>query len=113
MESILSIIRKSADGVHVLMPFRERRSSGVWPMADITKRKMFIEWMILALCLGVGGHVALGVLLHAPGLWPKEQFWLLGILAGISVYVFVQVSRSLWWLVRGERHLESLQENGE
>jgi len=31
---------------------------------------MMQEWIIFALCLGVGGHIALGVVMHAPGLWP-------------------------------------------
>jgi hypothetical protein len=29
---------------------------------------MMQEWIIFALCLGVGGHIALGVVMHAPGL---------------------------------------------
>lgn len=71
-------------------------------MPDLTKSKILKEWVILALCLGVGGHVALGIVLHAPHAWPEGRFGLLGILSGISVYVCVQVCRSLWWLIRGE-----------
>ena len=29
---------------------------------------MIREWIIFALCLGVGGHIGLGVVMHAPGL---------------------------------------------
>ncbi len=31
---------------------------------------MMQEWIIFALCLGVGGHIALGVIMHDPNLWP-------------------------------------------
>ncbi len=30
--------------------------------------RMMREWIIFALCLGVGGHIGLGVVMHAPGL---------------------------------------------
>lgn len=80
-------------------------------MPDITKKKIFKEWIIVALSLGVGGHVALGLLLHAPNIWPRERFWLLGVLAGVSVYVCVQVCRSLWWLIRGEPTTASQEYN--
>jgi hypothetical protein len=58
------------------------------------------EWIIFALCLGVGGHIALGVMLHAPDLWPWSRAGLYGLLSGLGLYAVVQVSRSIWRLSR-------------
>jgi len=55
------------------------------------------EWIIFAICLGLGGHIALGVILHAPELWP----WNDAGLAGLWVYGIVQLVRWLWWIVGG------------
>jgi hypothetical protein len=60
------------------------------------------EWIIFALCLGLGGHIALAVVLHAPDLWPWSKAWLYGLLSGFVLYVLVQVIRSLWWICRGK-----------
>ena len=54
------------------------------------------EWIIFALCLGVGGHIALAFILHAPELWPWSRAGLYGLLCGLAVYVVVQVSRLIW-----------------
>ena len=59
------------------------------------------EWIIFAICFGVGGHIALGVVLHAPELWPWSKAWLYGLLSGFALYVVVQVVRSLWWMRHG------------
>jgi hypothetical protein len=56
------------------------------------------EWIIFALCLGVGGHVALGVMLHAPDLWPWSTAGFYGLLSGLAVYAVVQGARGLWRL---------------
>jgi predicted anti-sigma-YlaC factor YlaD len=64
---------------------------------------MMHEWIIFALCLGVGGHIALGVILHAPELWPWKTAGLSGLLLGLLVYSLVQVTRSLWWLAHRRR----------
>lgn len=61
------------------------------------------EWIIFAICLGLGGHIALGVVLHAPDLWPWKYAALYGLLTGFAMYAVVQMSRSLWWFLRG-RH---------
>lgn len=63
---------------------------------------MVREWIIFAICLGLGGHVVLGFVLHAPDLWPWRDAGLYGLLVGLSVYVVVQLARSLWWLLRGK-----------
>jgi hypothetical protein len=57
---------------------------------------MMREWIIFALCLGVGGHVALGVILHAPELWPWSTAGLYGLMSGLAVYAVVQAARGFW-----------------
>ena len=57
---------------------------------------MMREWIIFALCLGVGGHVALGVILHAPELWPWSTAGFYGLMTGLAVYAVVQAARGLW-----------------
>ena len=65
------------------------------------------EWIIFALCLGAGGHLALGFVLHAPELWPWSRAGLYGLLSGLVIYVLVQVARFLWSRVHAkESHLE-------
>lgn len=58
------------------------------------------EWIIFTLCLGLGGHIALGFVLHAPELWPWSRAGLYGLLSGLAVYAFVQLSRWLWGYLR-------------
>lgn len=58
--------------------------------------QMTQEWIIFALCLGVGGHIALGVLMHAPGLWPWSTTGFYGLLSGLVVYSLVRGARILW-----------------
>ena len=62
------------------------------------------EWIIFALCLGVGGHIALGFVLHAPELWPWSRAGLYGLLSGLAVYVLVQVVRLILRTAR-KRHV--------
>jgi hypothetical protein len=56
------------------------------------------EWVIFALCLGIGGHIALGFVLHAPDLWPWSRAGFYGLLSGIGVYGAVQTGRWIWGL---------------
>jgi hypothetical protein len=58
------------------------------------------EWIIFAICLGLGGHIALGVMLHAPNLWPWSRAGLYGLLSGLALYGAVQLGRSIWRLNR-------------
>ena len=64
------------------------------------------EWIIFALCLGIGGHVALGVMLHAPDFWPWSTAGFYGLLSGLAVYAVVQAVRGLWRLFRASRRQE-------
>jgi hypothetical protein len=57
------------------------------------------EWAFFALSFGLGGHVALGMMLHAPELWPWDKAGIYGLLVGVSVYVAIQVLRSIWWVM--------------
>jgi hypothetical protein len=60
------------------------------------------EWIVFAICLGLGGHIALAVVLHAPDFWPWSKAWLYGLLSGLGLYVVVQLVRSVWWFRRGD-----------
>ncbi len=62
---------------------------------------MVREWIIFAICVGLGGHIALGVVLHAPDLWSLREAALNGLFSGVGVYVLVQLVRSLWWVLKG------------
>ncbi len=71
--------------------------------AGNTRLKFVKEWVIFALCLGLGGHLALALLLHAPEQWPADTLWIYGVLLALAVYMAVQLLRSVWWLCRRER----------
>jgi hypothetical protein len=62
-----------------------------------TKKTMIREWIVLALCLGLGAHVALGFLLHGSLNWPTEAYGFYGILFGVLIYGVVQTGRYVWW----------------
>jgi hypothetical protein len=61
------------------------------------------EWIIFALCLGAGGHLALGFVLHAPELWPWSRAGLYGLVSGLAIYICVQVVRFLWTRFKSDR----------
>jgi len=58
------------------------------------------EWLLFAVCLGIGGHIALGFVLHAPELWPWGQAGFYGLLSGLAVYATVQAVRWIWTYTR-------------
>jgi hypothetical protein len=58
------------------------------------------EWIVFALCLGAGGHIALAFVLHAPDLWPWSRAGLYGLLSGLTVYALVQIGRWAWARLR-------------
>ncbi|CAI4030104.1 hypothetical protein DNFV4_00528 [Nitrospira tepida] len=70
------------------------------------------EWIIFALCLGAGGHVALGVILHEPSWWPWSSAGFSGLLIGLGIYVLVQMSRILWRIRQGKRE-SPIDDEGE
>jgi hypothetical protein len=68
-------------------------------MENVRKTTIMKEWAFFALSFGLGGHVALGMMLHAPELWPWDKAGIYGLLVGVSVYVAIQVLRSIWWVM--------------
>ena len=68
-------------------------------MENVRKGAIIREWALFGLSFGLGGHVVLGMMLHAPGLWPWDKAGIYGLLVGVSVYVAIQVLRSIWWVV--------------
>lgn len=64
---------------------------------------MLREWIIFALCLGAGGHIALGVMLHSPDLWPRSTAGYYGLISGLVVYGVVQGVRMAWRAFRRQR----------
>jgi hypothetical protein len=58
------------------------------------------EWIVFALCLGFGGHIALAFVLHAPDVWPWSRAGLYGIFSGLAVYAVVQLVRLVWQTMR-------------
>jgi hypothetical protein len=66
------------------------------------------EWIIFALCLGAGGHLALGFVLHAPEVWPWSRAGLYGLLSGFAIYTCVQVVRFIWTRFMSDRADKSL-----
>ena len=68
---------------------------------DRSKSRAIREWIVFSLCLGIGAHIVLGLILHSPELWPLKSIWVYGLLISLSVYVIVQLGRSLWWWLRG------------
>ena len=73
-----------------------------------SKSHMVREWIVFALCLGLGGHIALAVVLHAPERWPWSHAGVYGLVLGGGVYGAVQLIRALWWAVRVRSKTESL-----
>lgn len=73
---------------------------------------MLREWIIFALCLGVGGHIALGVMLHAPDLWPWSTAGFYGLLSGLMVYAVVQGGRVIWRILRPAPNAAPTEKSG-
>lgn len=75
----------------------------------LSRGRLIREWIIFALCLGVGGHLALALVLHTPERWPWGQAGLYGLLLGIAVYAAVQLLRACWWAFRGRTKGHSIE----
>ena len=72
-------------------------------MDNSQKATIVREWIIFAVSFGLGGHIALGLVLHAPDAWSWNRAGVHGLLIGLSVYIMVQVFRSCWWALKGSR----------
>lgn len=73
---------------------------------------MIREWIIFALCLGAGGHIALGVMLHAPDLWPWSTAGFYGLVSGLIVYGVVQCGRVMWRIAQRQSDASSHDKPG-
>jgi hypothetical protein len=79
-------------------------------MEEITKKTMMREWIIFALCVGLGAHVMLGMVLHGQDEWSGATNVFYGMLISLSIYVVVQLCRSVWWWLRVDRSAEKTME---
>ena len=68
------------------------------------KRGIWIrEWIIFALSIGLGAHVALGLILHDPASRPIHDMGWNAVLIGLILYAAVQACRSILLFVRARR----------
>lgn len=72
-------------------------------MPPASRRAIAREWIIFAISMGLGGHIVLGIILHAPDAWPWSRAGTFALLLGLAVYLVVQLIRSLWWLLKPGR----------
>ena len=65
------------------------------------------EWIIFALSIGLGGHVALGLVLHDPS--TRQGIGWKAVLIGLFIYVLFQAGRSviLWLRARRAKRQQS------
>lgn len=68
-----------------------------------SKPNLLKEWIIFALCIGAGAHIALGLVLHAPERWPVSTAWVNGFLLAVSCYICVQLIRAIYWFWKPDR----------
>jgi hypothetical protein len=59
------------------------------------------EWIIFALSIGLGGHVALGLILHNPS--TLKNVWWNTLSIGLFIYVLFQAGRSIFLVLRARR----------
>jgi hypothetical protein len=61
------------------------------------------EWIIFAISIGLGGHVALGVVLHDPSPRQWQDIGWNVVFFGLFIYVLFQGGRSLFLVLRTRR----------
>ncbi len=64
------------------------------------KKTVFREWIVFAVSMGAGAHIALGMILHSPDTWDWNHTAIYTTLIGLSVYVVIQISRFSWWFFK-------------
>jgi len=72
-------------------------------MTSTSKTAVAREWIIFALSFGLGGHIALGFMLHDP---TPERWQTIGwnvVFFGLFVYVAVQAGRSIFLAFHSRR----------
>ena len=69
-------------------------------MTPARKATIAREWIIFALSFGLGGHIALGLVLHnpSPARW-QAMGWNV-VFIGLFVYIAVQAGRSIYMAIR-------------
>jgi len=70
-------------------------------MTQATKTVWAREWIIFALSIGLGGHVALGLILHNPA--ALKNVWWNTLSIGLFIYVAFQAGRSVVLWLRSRR----------
>ena len=72
-------------------------------MAPTRKTVVAREWIIFALSFGLGGHIALGFMLHnsTPERW--QAIGWKAVFFGLFVYIAVQVGRSIFLAIHSRR----------
>ena len=72
-------------------------------MTPVRKTVVAREWIIFALSFGLGGHIALGFMLHnsTPERW--QTIGWKAVFFGLFVYIAVQVGRSIFLAIRSHR----------
>jgi hypothetical protein len=72
-------------------------------MTPARKTVVAREWIIFALSVGLGGHIALGFMLHSstPDRW--QTIGWKAVFFGLFVYVAVQAGRSIFLAIRSRR----------
>ena len=86
-------------------PFLDEACQFLYGEAMASPRRATIarEWIIFALSFGLGGHIALGLMLHNPS---PERWQAMGwkvFFIGLFVYVAVQAGRSIYLVIRTRR----------
>lgn len=71
-------------------------------MDQLRKASIAREWIIFTLSVGIGGHIALGLVLHEPAQHWQEMGWNT-LFIGLFVYVAVQAGRSIFFAVRSRK----------
>ena len=77
-------------------------------MEQARKTVWLREWIIFALSIGLGGHVALGLILHDPtsSLWQNIGWKTFFI--GLFIYAVIQAGRSIVMAIRSRRMKRSI-----
>ena len=72
-------------------------------MVPTRKEVVAREWIIFALSFGLGGHIALGFMLHdsTPERW--QTIGWKAVFFGLFVYIAVQTGRSLFLAIHSRR----------
>ena len=70
-------------------------------MDQARKTILVREWIIFSLSIGLGGHVALGLVLHDPS-YTQDMGWNT-VFIGLFLYVLFQALRSVYLAIRSRR----------